>query len=70
MKNLLAILMVALVILLSGCESNNNKKNTEKEVIDKSFMTEVEQKADKTKQEATELNKELDSMIRELNTEK
>ena len=70
MKNLLAILMVALVILLSGCESNNNKKNTEKAVIDKSFVTEAEQKADKTKQEATELNKELDSMIRELNTEK
>ena len=63
MKNLLFTVAVGLGILFSGC--NSTSKNTDKAAINESVFNKTEQKADKTKQGAEELNKELDKMIRE-----
>jgi peptidoglycan hydrolase CwlO-like protein len=71
MKKILLIVAVVFVFLATGCQNNTTKKeDANKTVVDKSFMTETEQKANKTKQEADELNKELDAMIQEFNEEK
>ena len=64
MKKLLLSIVIA--IFLIGCENAGDKKGAEEELIDTTFIENVEKKADEVNKKAEELNDELDELIEEL----
>lgn len=60
------LLMAVLVAIFFSCKSPVNKTESQEELIDTTFIENVEKKAEEVKKKADDLNKDLDELIKEL----
>lgn len=60
------LLMAVLVAIFFSCNSPVNKTESQEELIDTTFIENVEKKAEEVKKKADDLNKDLDELIKEL----